>query len=296
MRAYLFAAVPIILWASTPLLVTELTTQLPVLQINWLATAFSILFLSITLSARRGWEKLRSYSRADLKTMLLLGATGLFPYTALYYLAFALAPAEAGSSNIINYLWPIWVVVLAVPILKEKLDWKKVLGIMLSFAGVYIVVTGGRWLHLRRDHLCAYLCAGAGAFFWGLFSVQNKRFRFDALTAMWTYNLGAFPCFAVVALIASPLVWPTPRSWLLLLLLGGIVNGFSYLFWIMALHIGDTAKIANLVYITPFLALVYLSIFQKRPIAPVQLLALILVISGPIIQSVHLHSKHREFK
>ena len=287
MRSYLFAAVPIILWASTPLLVTELTTQLPVFQINWLVTAFSILSLSVTLTTRRGWKALRSYSRTDWKTMLLLGATGLFPYTTLYYLAFALAPTEAGNSNIINYLWPVWIVVLAVPILKEKLDWKKVLGITLSFAGVYVIISGGRWVHLQLDHLPAYLSAAAGAFFWGLFSVQNKHHRFDALSAMWIYNLGALPFFTVVALAASPMIWPTLRSWLLLLVLGGIVNGFSYLFWIMALRIGQTARIANLVYINPFLALVYLSVFQKRPIAPVQLLALILVVSGPIIQSVH---------
>jgi drug/metabolite transporter (DMT)-like permease len=245
MRVYILAAVPIVLWASTPLLVTELTTQLPVFQVNWLVTGFSLLSLSLTLTVLRKWKMLRSYSGREVGTTLLLGATGLFPYTTLYYLAFALAPAAAGMSNIINYLWPIWIVVLAIPILKEKLNWQKVLGITLSFTGVYVI-----------------------------------------LTAMWMYNVGAFPCFAVVALLASPLAWPTPKSWLLLFLLGGIVNGFSYLFWILALRVGDTGKIANLVYITPFLALVYLAVFRGTSVTIIQLGALLLFIAGPILQEI----------
>jgi drug/metabolite transporter (DMT)-like permease len=286
MQAYLFAAVPILLWASTPLLVTELAEELPVFQVNWLVTGFSILSLSTTLTAYKRWNKLRDFSRSDWGTALLLGVTGLFPYTTLYYLAFALAPEAAGTSNIINYLWPIWIVVLAVPILKERLSWKKILGIALSFTGVYLILTGGMWVRLQLDHLPAYLSAGAGALFWGLFSVQNKRHRFDALPAMWIYNVGAFPCFAAAAVIASPLIWPTPRGWLLLFLLGGIVNGFSYLFWILALRRGETAKIANLVYITPFLALAYLAAFRGTQITATQLLALLLVIAGPVLQEI----------
>lgn len=286
MRSYLFAAVPIILWASTPLLVTELAAELPVFQVNWLVTGFSILSLSTTLTVSGRWNKLRDYSRTDWATALLLGAAGLFPYTTLYYLAFALAPEAAGTSNIINYLWPIWIVVLAVPMLKERLDWKKILGIALSFSGVYVILTGGRWIRLQLEYLPAYLSAAAGAFFWGLFSVQNKRHRFDALSAMWIYNVGAFPCFAAVAVIASPLVWPTSRGWLLLFLLGGIVNGFSYLFWVLALRSGETARIANLVYITPFLALVYLAAFRGMQITATQLLAALLVIAGSILQGL----------
>ena len=175
----------------------------PILQVNWLVTGFSIVSLSLTITVLKRWGKLREYSKKEMGTMLVLGATGLFPYTTLYYLAFALAPAAAGNSNIINYLWPIWIVILAIPILKEGLGWKKILGIALSFAGVYLILTGGQWIRFRLEHLPAYLSAAAGAFFWGLFSVQNKRHRFEALTAMFVYSVAAFLCFAAVALLAS---------------------------------------------------------------------------------------------
>ncbi len=294
MRAYLFAVVPIVLWASTPLLVTELAAELPITQVNWLVTGFSIVSLSLTITVLKRWGGFRDYSRKEMGTMLVLGATGLFPYTTLYYLAFALAPAAAGNSNIINYLWPIWIVILAIPILKEGLGWKKILGIALSFAGVYLILTGGQWIRFRLEHLPAYLSAAAGAFFWGLFSVQNKRYRFEALTAMFVYSVAAFLCFTAVALLASPLVWPTTRSWLLLFLLGGIVNGFSYLFWILALRAGDTAKIANLVYLTPFLALIYLAVFRGVSIKATQLVALIFILAGPILQEIRIPFKQKD--
>jgi drug/metabolite transporter (DMT)-like permease len=294
MRAYLFAAVPILLWASTPLLVTELAAELPIFQVNWMVTGFSTVSLSMTMTVLKRWRRLRGYSKKEIGSMLVLGATGLFPYTTLYYLAFALAPDASGNSNIINYLWPIWIVILAIPILKERLGWKKILGIALSFAGVYLIFTRGQWIRINLEHLPAYLSAAAGAFFWGLFSVQNKRHRFEALTAMFLYNVAALLCFAVVALLASPLVWPTTRGWLLLLLLGGIVNGFGYLFWILALRAGDTAKIANLVYITPFLALVYLSVLRGISFTATQLAALVLVLAGPILQEIRISYKQKD--
>lgn len=174
------------------------------------------------------------------------------------------------------------------------MGWKKILGIALSFAGVYLILTGGQWIRFRLEHLPAYLSAAAGSFFWGLFSVQNKRHRFEALTAMFVYSVAAFLCFAAVALLASPLVWPTTRSWLLLFLLGGIVNGFSYLFWILALRAGDTAKIANLVYFTPFLALIYLAVFRGISIKATQLVALIFILAGPILQEIRIPFKQKD--
>jgi len=294
MRAYLYLLVPILLWAATPLLVNELSAELPILEISCFATGFSILSLSLTITILRRWSAFRSFSRSNIRTMLLFGAIGLFPYTALYYLAFALAPEAAGNSNIINYLWPIWIVILSGSVLKEHLHWKKLLGIVTSFAGVYLIISDGRWIQFNLEHLPAYLSAGCGAFFWGLFSVLNKRYRFEALSAMLIYSLSAFVCFGLTAPLVGPLIWPSQRSWLLLLLLGGCVNGFGYLFWILALRRGNTAKISNLVYATPFIALVYMAVFRGISITTTQLAALIFILAGPVLQEIRIPFKRKE--
>ncbi len=75
---------------------------------------------------------MRLYTKRDVGFMLFLGIAGIFPYTILLYLAFSLAPESAGVINIINYTWPLWVIILSVLILKEKLTFRKVLGILLG--------------------------------------------------------------------------------------------------------------------------------------------------------------------
>ncbi len=281
---YLYLAVPIVLWSTTPLLVTELSQSMPVFQINFIATAFSVLTLAVTCAAFGKWRHLKKYSLKNYRTMILMGLTGIFPYTTLYYLAFSLAPASAGNINIINYLWPIWIIILSIFLLKEPLTLRKAAGVLLSFVGVFLIVSGGTLVSFQVYNIPAYISAGCGAFFWALFSVMSKRHDFDALSAMLIYTVSALACFFLVAVFFSTMVVPSAKSWILLFILGGCVNGFGYLFWILALRTGNTATIANAIYLTPFVALIYLLLFKGYPITPPQLISLALILAGPLVQ------------
>ncbi len=274
----------ILLWAATPVLVTEMARTLSVFQITWMATGSSTVVMAAITTVTGRWSRFPARAPREWATMLLMGATGIFPYTVLYYLAFSLAPQAAGSVNIVNYLWPVWVVILSVPVLRESLTARKMLGVLLSFAGVYLVISGGRLLRPDPLHLPAYLSAGAGALFWGLFSVLTKRHRFEPFTAMLFYDLGALLPFTAAALLAGGLRGPSPRDWLLAVLLGGGANGVAYVFWTLALRTGDTARVSALVYLVPFVALGYLYLLGGIPIRPLQVAALCLVVTGPLIQ------------
>lgn len=296
-RSLLLLVPVILLWASTPLLVTELTRELPVYQINALAAVFSLAVLAAGLALRRQWGVLAGCRGADRRRMILLGAAGIFPYTALYYLAFALAPEAAGEVNIINYLWPVWVLVFSVILLKEPLAWSRILSVILGFLGVYLLVSGGRLVRFQVQNWKAYLCAAAGAAFWGLFSVLSKRQGREPLPALFLYSLGSLACFAAVACAAAlgsllpaarlaPPAPPSPRAWLLLLALGGGANGLGYLCWISALRGAEAAHLAVLAYLTPLAALLYLAAFRGAPVRPLQLACLALILTGPLLEKL----------
>ena len=282
--AYLYLAVPVLFWASTPLLVTELARTLRPFAITFFATGFAILVLSLIVTAQGKWGEYRRYSKRELLKVAFMGVIGIFPYTTLYYLALSMAPEEAGEVNIMNYLWPVWIIVLSPIILRERMTVVKVLGVVLSFSGVYLIISGGRLLSFDLTHLPAYITAAAGAFFWGLFSTLGKRHRFDVFTAMLLYNLAALPCFGIVALATGSMEMPSFENWLMLLVLGGLANGLGYVFWILALQKGDTAKISSLAYLTPFVALIYLYLFGRGSIRIVAWVALSLIVTGPLIQ------------
>jgi drug/metabolite transporter (DMT)-like permease len=287
----LWFLVPVVLmWASTPLLVSEVSKELPIWEANALISGFSTLALALAVTAFGRWPALRALKAGQLASMLGLGAGTNFPYTALYYLAFALAPEAAGDANIINYLWPLWVLLLAVPLLREPISWNKVAGMLVAFAGVYLLVSGGSWIRFQTANLPAYLCAGTGAVFWGLFSVLSKRQgKREPLTALFLYLGASWVCFSILALIlaaagAIRLALPSGRAWLMMAAVGAGANGLGALFWILTLRHSDTALASTLVYLTPFMALVYLALVRGNAIRPLQLAALVLILGGPLLE------------
>jgi drug/metabolite transporter (DMT)-like permease len=274
----------ILLWGLNPLLVPELSRSLPVPEMNFLATLLACVVLALAVTASGRWRRLRLWSARELAGAALLGVVGIFPYSGLYFLAFSLAPESAGATNIINYLWPIWTVLLSTLVLGERLGPRKALGLALSFAGVYVVISNGTLVRVDLQALPAYVAAGCGAFFWGLFSVLSKRRASDPLCSMLLSNVGALACFGVLAAAVGGNRAPAAEDWVRLIVLGGGCNGVAYLLWIVALRGGDTGRISALAYLVPIVALLYLRLARGAPITPAHLVALALVLAGPLVQ------------
>ena len=113
----------------------------------------------------------------------LLGVGGLFGYHAAYFIALRHAPVvEAG---LINYLWPLLIVLFSALLPGEKLKWQHLAGCALALIGAVLVVTRGRGLSLDPQYLPGYLAALFAAVVWGAYSVLSRRFAHvssDAIT------------------------------------------------------------------------------------------------------------------
>jgi drug/metabolite transporter (DMT)-like permease len=105
----------------------------------------------------------------------LIGVGGLFGYHALYFIALRNAPpVEAG---LINYLWPLLIVVFSALLPGERLRWYHIAGALLALAGAALVVTGGQGFALKSEYIPGYLCALGAALVWAAYSVLSRRFR-----------------------------------------------------------------------------------------------------------------------
>src|SRR4051812_11308017 len=103
-----------------------------------------------------------------------LGIGGLFGYHALYFAALRLAPpAEAG---LLNYLWPLLIVLFSALLPGERVRGAHVIGALLGFSGVVVLMSGRAALDIRPAHGLGYLCAFAAAFIWSGYSVLSRRF------------------------------------------------------------------------------------------------------------------------
>lgn len=225
---------------------------------------------------------LRSISRKELVRLCLLGLLGMFAVHACLY--YGLSHLKAQQAFIINYLWPILIVLFSCPLLGEHMTARKALALAVSFFGVAIVATEGNFSGLGQINLPGVLSCITGAVCYALFAVLNVRVTCDKFLAMTVYYA------ATTLAVLPPLLAEGPLPVLALpqlcgfLWIGVLVNGLSYTTWAMAMDIGDTAKLSNLAYLTPFVSLVYIYILLHEPISWSSVAGLLLIISGVLIQ------------
>ena len=177
-------------------------------------------------------------------------------------------------------------VVFSVLILKEKMTWIKGLALLCSFAGVVILsgfpaadAGGDRWTGIAS-------CLAAAACY-GLFSVLNKKLGYDqniTMTVIW-FTVAA--ASAALGLCTERWVPIEGIQWAGILWLGIAVDAIAYLLWAIALsEAGNTAVIANLAYLTPFLSIAVSAVFLNEKIQPVAVIAAVFIIGGILIQSI----------
>ena len=279
----MYLAPTILLWAATPLVVTELTRTLEVLWVNTFCSAAATATLAL-LAALRGARRTLPTPRRSLGSLAILGATGLYPYVTLQFLAYTLSPGSAGEINIVNYTWPVWVAVLSAVLLGESLGARGVAGLAVGFAGAALAITGGVLSGFRAADLPAFLCAGAGALFWAYYSVRGKALALDPLESSLVAFAASTVCLAATAVMFAPFRPPDLRELGLILLLGAGANGIGYFLWSLALRSGHSSRVSGAVYLTPIVALVYLWVFGRSTPRWYQPAALVLVVGGALIQ------------
>ncbi|UNK57026.1 EamA family transporter [Pseudoxanthomonas daejeonensis] len=273
-NATLAGLLAILLWSSLALL-TVATAGLPPFQV--LATAFAVAGVLGLLRAgargRAGWAELRQPASA-----LALSTTALFGYHALYFIALKRAPAV--EANLLNYMWPLLIVVFAgfLPGVRIRpLQW---VGTLMGLAAAVLLVTGGNGLDVSASHLPGYLAALTAAVIWAGYSVLNRRHAQVPSAAITVACLLVALLGAGVHLLLERSVAPTPGQWLALLAMGAGPTGAAFWLWDTGTKRGDIALLGSLSYLAPLLSTVLLVLSGQAQAQPVQALALVLLLAG----------------
>ena len=228
---------------------------------------------------------MKSLKIKDIGIISGLGFIGLFVYSALYY--YGLSQLTSQEACIVNYLWPIMLVIFSCIILKEKLTAMKAVAMICSFVGIVVLSMGSGDNSEGNVTLGIFSCIIAAACY-GLFSVLNKKFNYDQSISMMIFWLVAAVCSTVLGIVTEDWVSLDGRQWLGMLWLGIVVDAIAYLLWAIALNgTGNTAKIANIAYLTPFLSLVVSALLLKEEITLRALVALVFIIGGILLQSLY---------
>jgi drug/metabolite transporter (DMT)-like permease len=274
-RATLAGCGAIALWAFLALL-SRAAAAIPPLQLTAMAFAVSgALGLGIVASQGR-LEALRQKPLAWVH-----GVGGLFGYHALYFAALATAPAA--EANLLNYFWPLLIVLFSGLLLGMRLTWKHLLGTALAMAGCLLLL--GANASLNRAAAPGYGFALGAAFTWALYSVLSRRMHavpteavagFCAATAV----LAAFLHFATEATVI-----PDRGALLAALAAGAGPVGAAFFLWDVAMKRGDPRLLGTLSYATPVASTLLLGLAGYTRLTAATLAAAALVAAGGLVAS-----------
>ncbi len=249
----------------------------------WSSLTSLLTFILISCSKNKASE-FKTLSLSKWIRAIILGLLGTYIYYILLY--FGYAKGNGLEVLIIQYTWPIFIIVLSVIILKERLTLKKVLSILLGFIGVFIVITKGDFSSLKFDNIFVVSIVLVAAFTFGLFSVLSKRVDIDPTVLVTIYFLTATITSFISMNALSEFKLLVPSSILPIIINGVLVNGVSYILWIKALKLGEASFVAPFVFLTPAISTILIIIVFKEPFETVYILGVLSVISSGLINSL----------
>src|SRR3989338_5296656 len=236
-ESYFNLSLCILLWASIPVASKKILVEINNIQMLFYSTLLSFLVIGGVLLLQNKTRVMKNYNSKDYFIMGSLGFLGAYLYYVLLYGALALTTASEGF--ILAYTWPILVLILAFIVLKERVTIKKIISILISFMGIWVIVSKGNLSSLNFSSLNGDLLALAGAFVFALFSVLGKKSKYDQVISVFIYFLTALFLLVPTIFLFSSLKLPSLEIWPWIVLNGLLVNGISYVFWFKALEYGD---------------------------------------------------------
>ena len=285
-RATLIGGIAILLWAALALF-TAWTPSIPALQLN--AMSFSVAGLAaIVLWLLRGENPLTHLRQPPLAWAL--GVCGLLGYHALYFLALKLAPPLEAS--LVNYLWPLLIVVFSGLLPGERLRWFHLAGVALGLIGTVNLVLGKGDVAFETQHLAGYAAALAAALTWSTYSVLSRRFAAVPTDAVGGFCIATALLSWIMHFAFERSVWPAASGeWLAVLGLGLGPVGLAFFCWDHGMKRGDIRALGSLAYAAPLLSTLLLIVFGQGAASWRVALACALIIAGALLGTGDLRRK-----
>ena len=248
-----------------------------------------LLFAAPTLAIYEIAVRRRPLSRVVVAPprVIALGVWGIFGYHVLLFEALDRAPIV--EANLLNYLWPLLIVLLAPLFLRERVSPLVLFGAVLGFAGAALLVTGGAPLDLDFREALGYVLAAGAAVSWSTFSLLLKRAQQGASAA--EDRMAVFTTWALVAAFAwaavrGGLVVPPARALAVAAWMGIGPMALAFVCWERAMTRGRASTIGALSYLDPLLSTLCVAWVLAKPLTLVTWTGMALIVAGAAVAPI----------
>ncbi len=290
--SYIYAGLAVFFWATVPTAFKISLGELGILPMLTIASLTSTMVLLAIVIAQKKFPMLKTATGRELLNSALLGFINPFIYYLILLKAYSLLPGQVAQP--LNMIWPIILVFLSVPLLKQKIEKKSFAALFISFAGVYVISSQGRLFQTGNANLAGVLLASGSSVLWAFYFILNVRDRREeSVKLLLNFLFGSIYLIVAMAITGQWQASLSMKGTIASVYTGIFEMGITFFFWLKALQMATTTdKVSNMVFLAPFLSLIFLHFIIHEPVYYTTPLGLLLIISGIFVQNHKTKADH----
>jgi drug/metabolite transporter (DMT)-like permease len=282
-KAYVFAMAAVLCWSTMASAFKLSLRYLPYHDLLFYSAFIACLVHLIVLWLQDNMKLLTMVTRREVISSAVMGLLNPFLYYVVLFKSYSLLKAQ--EAGVLNYIWPILLMILSVIILKQKIRVWSFVAILISFSGILVISAQGSIIGLQfREPLGVLLATGSGLL-WALYWILNMKDKREEVSKLLLNFIFGF----LYIFLAKAIWWgfeaPPLRGLAGTAYIGLSEMGITFILWLKALRLSaNTAKISHLVYLSPFLSLIIIGLVVGEKILPSTVGGLCLIVTGIILQ------------
>ena len=284
-KAAAYGLASVLLWSTVATAFKlSLAYLRPAELLLWAAVTSSLVLLVIVAVQGKLRRALRP-TRRELLTSLAFGALNPVLYYLVLFEAYDRLPAQEAQA--LNYTWALTLTFLSVPLLKRPVGPRDVVAGLVCYSGAVVIATRGAVTTLDLSDPTGVGLALVSTVIWALYWILNTKDPRDPVSGQWLSFTFAVPMVAAYLALTDGLRWPPTEGLLGAAYVGTFEMGVAFVAWLTAMKLtSSTARISNLIFVSPLLSLGIIHVMLDEPILPSTLVGLALILTGLAAQQL----------
>lgn len=277
------------LWSTVATAFKVALTWMSPLELMWLAALVSWLFMFAMVVKQGHFSHALRYG---WRTAAWAGLMNPVAYYLVLFAAYDRLPGQEAMA--LNYTWALAMALLAVPILGQRLTRLDVVAGLVAYSGVWVIATRGNIFNVDFADPLGVAFALVSTLLWALYWLLNAKDERAPLIAQWQNFSVGLPVLTLLLLVGPGINW---HGWKALgagVYVGLFEMGVAFLLWQMAVRtVSRTAKVSNLIFLSPPISLLLLYLVVGEPMLISTLIGLGLILLGLALQQLRLSAKRK---
>lgn len=284
-QVYLYAIPAVVFWSTVATAFKIALSSINFLQLLFYSSFVAVIALFVIILLQGKLNLLKKLTTKDYFRYILTGFFNPFFYYVVLFKAYSILPAQIAQP--LNFTWPIMLVLLSIIFLKQKISLKSIIAILVSFFGVVIISLQGNINSFKIANTFGVFLALGSSIIWATYWIINVKDKNDEAIKLFLSFAFGFVFIFIANILFTKIIIPDFTGLSAAIYVGLFEMGITFFLWMKALQISQSNdKICNLVYLAPFVSLIFIHFIIGETIYYTTFIGLTFIVAGILMQNL----------